>query len=97
MPSLYGGTAPAQMVRDTGSAGAVQNLLGSSNRAISGTNLSSSLPSNVKMYAGGGGSSLSLATLINKIRLGSVTPSKIYLGSTEVSKMYLGNTLVYQS
>lgn len=33
---------------------------------------------------------------INKLKIGSETPTKLYLGSTEVTKAYLGDTLVYQ-
>lgn len=54
MPSLYGGSAPAQMVRTPGTAGPVQNLLAAPG-AIYGANLTTALPSLVLMDAGAGG------------------------------------------
>ena len=33
---------------------------------------------------------------INKLKLGTETPSKIYMGENEVTKAYIGETLVYE-
>jgi len=72
MPSLYGGSAPAQMVRTPGTAGPVQNLLAFPG-AIYGADLTTALPSLVLMDAGAGGAYISRA----------LTPISAELAATE--------------
>ena len=92
--TLSAGGAPSILVRDIGTANAVQGqqAFGST---IQGGYLTSSLPNIVLMQAGDGFSSFSLSEIINAIRYGTFTPNRFYLGSSQVSKIYLGTSIIY--
>lgn len=66
MVALYGGSAPAQLQRSPGTANPVQGFWAEGS-ALAGANLTTALPSNVLMEAGGGGAYTVPAALITAI------------------------------
>lgn len=93
--ALEFGGSTFQLTKLPGTIGTVQNILYTD--SLYGARLATALPFNVALQFGQRSLQLSPVTLVNYLRLGSLTPSKVYLGTTEVSKIYLGTNLVYQS
>ena len=66
MVALYGGSAPAQLQRSPGTANPVQGFWAEGS-ALAGANLTTALPSNVLMDAGGGGAYIVPSAVITAI------------------------------
>lgn len=87
-----------QLLRDLGSPSSIQNIhfFGS---AAQGPLRSTSLIGVVVPQYGGGSAQLFLPVIsvINKLRLGTTTPSKYYLGNIEIGSIYIGTVTAYSS
>jgi hypothetical protein len=88
MVALYGGSAPAQLQRSPGTANPVQGFWAEGS-ALAGANLTTALPSNVLMEAGGGGAYLAPAVTITVslavTEAQDIAAANITVGSTSIT------------